>query len=116
MDFEAVSLYLISIFNYSFQCIGLPVHTYECFNFWKVVFGFILIVLFLFLCAVVKRILQNKREWNAYQERLLKRTKIADEDVLMKAKWQGDDSFDNINEFELAEAMRQQLKTAKKTK
>ena len=112
MDFEEVSLYLISIFNYSSQCVVLPIKTTECFNFWKVFIGIILIILFLFVCAVIQRILQNKRDWNLYQERLLNRAKIADEEVMKKSLWQGDNSFDNVSESELAEAMRKKINKA----
>jgi hypothetical protein len=104
--------YFVGLFGYSFHCLALPLKTAECFNFWKICFGAILVLLFLFLCAVIGRIFQNKREWNAYQVRLLNRAKIADEEVMKKSRWQGDDFFDKVSESELAEAMRKKINKA----
>lgn len=53
--------------------------------------------------------MRDKADFNAYQKRKLERAMVADSQTMEKARWQTDNSFDEFEQTDLAEKMRQQL-------
>lgn len=106
---------LAYIFNYSQQCVALPIRTFYCLDFW-----FYCLVSFVALCLLIiflliRRLLKDKAVMLAYQKRKLSRSAVADDRTMKMHKWQSDSEFDYIDQSALANQMRENLRQRTKT-
>jgi predicted membrane protein len=101
--------YLLQHFNYSRQCINLPLNTINCSVFWGITFSIASFLTFLLFVSLIRLVLRDRAQFKAYQKRMIERAKIADPEVMKKAQWQADYDFGDIDTDVLAEKMRQQL-------
>lgn len=113
MDINAFLNNLLQTLNYSFHCSASPLKTAGCGQFWVVILYSAELALLLICIFAIRHILREKREWKAYQQRLVSRAKVADPDTMQREKWKSDDSFGDISESQLAEKMRQEIKRVK---
>jgi predicted membrane protein len=109
-SFDLFLDFLLQNYNYSLQCINLPLATANCSLFWAVSFSIAAFVMFLIFVSLIRYILRERREWKVFQHKQINRAKVADAETMSKVQWKRDDSFDDINESQLAEKMRQELK------
>src|SRR5450830_960547 len=113
MTFNMFLDYLLQHFNYSRQCINLPLNTINCSVFWGISFSIASFLTFLVFVSLIRLALRDRAQFKAYQNRMIQRAKIADSDVMDKVQWKPDYDFGDIDANVLAEKMRQELNKGK---
>jgi lipopolysaccharide export LptBFGC system permease protein LptF len=116
MLFDAYLSQFIQWVNYSTSCATLPIKTHGCAQFWVACYLVVVCLCLAIFLYAIRNILHDKAALKAYEKRKIERAKIANADVMEKVRWQPDDDFDEIEQSNLAEKMRQQLNKDKKTK
>ncbi len=113
MTFDLFLEYLLQHFNYSRQCINLPLTTTNCSMFWSVAFSISAFVMFLVFVSLIRKVMLDRAEFKAYQNRMIQRAKVAEPDEMKKVQWQPDYDFGDIDGNDLAAKMRQELNKSK---
>ena len=97
--------------GYFSQCSALPLGYPGCHTFWYMVVGFVLLVGFLFFFKMIVRGIKETRGRRSYNKWVKEQQKVADEEVMQKHVWTGDNlTVDSLDEAELAEKFRQTMK------
>ena len=99
----------IRLFNYSLKCSSLPIQTPGCANFWIDSYLFVACAFTLVLLYALRNILRERAEFKAYEKRKIERAKIADPETMKKVQWQTNNEYDEVDQADLAEKMRQQI-------
>ncbi len=99
----------VHLFNYSLTCMSLPIAVDDCAKFWIACYLAAIFVLALVLFVALRNILHNRAAFKAYEKRMIERAKIADPETMKKEQWQFNQEYDDIDQSDLAEKMRQQI-------
>jgi|GEM_PF-1667330 len=80
----------ISILDYSCFCLAQSINYIGCGFFWGYLHFFAAFIVFIFWCFLLRKYLQDRREWAAFLKRLADREKVAEPEVMNKHIWHGE--------------------------
>lgn len=99
----------------SFECIDLPFQTSSCSGFW---FNYVILAEIIGLVVVYKLVtyfLNERKVFKAFNERQVRKAMVAEDEVMDQLKWKGDADFNDLDQGELSQKMRNELAKKHKT-
>lgn len=102
-------LYLVKLYYYSLNCGTSPVGTLGCDTFWGVFFAVAILVCAIVFIHAAHYLYKERIAFLKYQQKLIDREKIADDQTLDSVKWNPDNSYDGLSFEDIAEKFRNQL-------
>lgn len=104
-----VQFYLLQLYSYSIDCGFKPIGSAGCNPFWGFAFSIAILLCAIVFVQAAHHIYKERVAFRKYQNKLIERAKIADDETMNSVKWNSDHEFNNLSHDEIAEKFREQL-------